>query len=216
MIKQTLRGAPLRALILAVQLATALPAFVLGVGSAAAQPSRSSDDELVRKIIEDADKAQKARNEGRGPKHADLPRQDPCTLLTAAEVRAAVKGASAGQRDHFNEEHGIARCVWKSANGAPLLKIELVAVRAGRNAADDMVRGRPPGAQVRKLGIGEGGIAYYLPRDPKVGLARDMATAGTRSGKVEISLSSDELARHGASPALDAFEALLKQAVARL
>ena len=80
MIKQTLRGAPLRALILAVQLATALPAFVLGVGSAAAQPSRSSDDELVRKIIEDADKAQKARNEGRGPKHADLPRQDPCTL----------------------------------------------------------------------------------------------------------------------------------------
>jgi hypothetical protein len=186
-----------------------LVASVFGAATAQTRPARLSD------VNEEVDKAEKARNEGRGPKPPNLPTQDPCALLTTAEVRAAVKGASAGQRDHFNEEHGIARCVWKSANGAPLLKIELAGVRAGR-PIEDMARGRPPGAQVRKLGIGEGGIAYYLPRDPKVGLTRDMATAGTRSGKVEISLSSDELARHGAAPALDALEALLKQAVARL
>jgi hypothetical protein len=218
MSKPKLQRPTLRAAMVAVacHVALTLPPFASALGSAAAQPARASDDEMLRKVLEDADKMHRARSEGRGPKHPDLPRQDPCALLTTAEVGAAVKGAGAGQRDHFNEEQGVARCVWRSANGAPLLKIELVGIRDGRGGSEDSARSRFPGAQVRKLAIGEGGLAYHLPRDTKSGLPRDMATAGTRAGKVEISVSSDELARKGAAPAMDALEALLKRAVARL
>jgi hypothetical protein len=205
-------------------LATAAVAAVLSTTAwpAAAQSrARPSEEELrrreqqildeLKKADEQYDREREARLAGRGKKHPNLPPQDPCALLANAEVAAAIANAQPGKRDHFNDEHGISRCVWSSANGAPLLKLELSAVRSDRR--DDDFSRLPA---YRKLsGIGDEAAVWVLPRTPPA-LHHDMVVGAARKGPVGLQLQSIELAKQGPEPGTRAVERLLKTAADRL
>jgi hypothetical protein len=183
--------------------------LAMAAGSAAAQhPGKPADDPLLRQLNEMLDKDERERKAGRGPKHAALPPQDPCTVIGAAQIKRLLPAAQAGQRDHLNDRDGIARCVWKSAAGLVQLKLEL---RAARDDDADRMPPLPAGGAVRRPGgAGEGAIVFFMPADPKTGLQRNLAAGQARRGKVKVSIESDELALQGAQPALGALQALLE------
>jgi hypothetical protein len=182
-------------------------ALALMTGGADAQPAgKPADDPLLRQLNESIDKAERERKAGRGPKHANLPPQEPCAVVPAAQIQRLLPAAQRGERDHLNDEDGIARCVWRNAAGLMQLKLELRAVRDG-----DAAPALPKQAASRRPGAaGEGAIVFFVPRDPKAGLQRDLAAGQARHGKVIVSIESDELARQGPEPALGTLEALLK------
>jgi hypothetical protein len=188
-----------------------LPALVLALaaGWAAAQPAgKPADDPLLRQLNEMLDKDERERKAGRGPKHAGLPAQDPCTVIPAAQIKRLLPAAQAGQRDLLNDRDGIARCVWRNAKGLVQLKLEL---RAARDGDTDGMAPLPTGATARRpSAAGEGAVVFFLPSDPKTGLRRNLAAGQARYGKVKVSIESDELALQGAEPALGTLEALLK------
>jgi hypothetical protein len=147
---------------------------------------------------------------------AELPAQDPCKLIPEADLRRLLPAAQAGQRDRISESVGVSSCVWRNANGLVQLKLELRVAREDRRA-NSAGAGQPKGASQRKLDrLGEGAQVFFWPRDPKMGLTRDLAGGGARRGKVDMQLMSDELAIQGAEPALRTLEALLEVAVKRL
>jgi hypothetical protein len=182
-------------------------AFV--AASAAAQPAgKPADDPLLRQLNEMMDRDERDRKAGRGPKHTSLPPQDPCAVVPPAQIRRLLPAAHAGQRDHLNDQDGIARCVWKNAQGLVQLKVEL---RAARDDDTDRMPPLPKGGAVRRpSAAGEDAVVFFLPSDPKAGLRRNLAAGQARHGKVKVSIESDELALQGAEPALGTLEALLK------
>jgi hypothetical protein len=181
--------------------------LALASASAAAQPAgKPADDPLLRQLNEMLDKAEQERKAGRGPKHPHLPPHDPCAVVPAAQIKRLLPAALAGRRDHLNDQDGIARCVWRNADGLVQLKLELRAAREGDASAP-----LPKAAAARRpSGAGEGAVVFFLPRDPKAGMPRDLAAGHARHGKVVVSVESDELARQGAEPALGTLEALLR------
>jgi uncharacterized membrane protein len=147
---------------------------------------------------------------------AELPAQDPCKLIPEADLRRLLPAAQAGQRDRISEPEGISSCVWRNANGLVQLKLELRVAREEKRAGSAGA-GQPKGASQRKLDrLGEGAHVFFWPRDPKIGLTRELAGGAARRGKVDVQMMSDELAIQGAEPALRTLEALLDIAVKRL
>lgn len=176
---------------------------------------RKQDQQILEELKKEEEKYQRERQErlaGQGKKHSNLPSQDPCGLLNTAEVVAAIANAQPGKRDHFNEAQGVSRCVWSSANGAPLLKLELRSARG--DAKREAPQPRPP-AYRDLSGIGDDAAVWIVPRTPPA-LHNDIAFGGARKGGVAMRLESIELAKLGGETATRAVEKLLKTAVGRL
>jgi hypothetical protein len=175
-----------------------------------AQPTpKPADDPLLRQLNEMMNKEERERKAGGAPKHPNLPPQDPCAVVPAAQIKRLLPAAQAGQRDTSSEQEGVARCIWRNANGLVQLKLELRAARA--DDGDRLPSPLPPGGAVRRpSAAGEGAIVFFLPSDPKLGLPRNLAAGQARHGKIKVSIESDELALQGAQPAVNTLEALLQ------
>ena len=150
---------------------------------------------------------------------------DPCRLLTDAEVRGAFPGARPGTRETTREKYGIRACVWQTERGDFVLQ----RWTAKGGTVDDEIRGlslgfvdpiRPAaGTAVRfetLSGIGDQAMAVVETRDDKRGILTDVAMLVTLRRDELIELHSQDLARGDRGAALQTLSALARSAAARL
>jgi len=150
---------------------------------------------------------------------------DPCRLLTDAEVRAVFPGAKAGVRETSREKYGIRACVWAT----PGSSFALQRWTAKPGTVDTEIRGLALGfidplnaaanTSVRYdtvPGLGDQAKALVEVQDEKRGILADAAILITQRGDQLIELQSQALARGDRAAALQALTTLGRAAAARL
>jgi len=150
---------------------------------------------------------------------------DPCRLLTDAEVRRSFPGARAGQPETSREKYGIRACVWQTERGS--FALQRWTAKAG--TVDNEIRGlslgfvdplNPAARQAVRFeplsGIGEQAMAVVETRDDARGILTDVAMLVTQRGDQLIELHSQDLARGDRAAALQTLSALARSAASRL
>lgn len=150
---------------------------------------------------------------------------DPCRLLSDAEVRGIFPGAKTGVRETTREQYGIRACVWATQSGN--FALQRWTAKAG--SVDNEIRGLALGfvdpvnpaarAAVRYdnvPGVGDQAMALVETRDDKRGILADAAILITQRGDQLIELQSQDLARGDRAAAVQALTTLGRAAAARL
>lgn len=151
---------------------------------------------------------------------------DPCNLLTDAEVRQVFSGAASGKRDHSVDKYGILSCVWE----APIDRLIVQAFDAKPDTLAGELRSRVQGFvdpmmagaadRIRYetiAGVGDQAIAVVEKADPEHGILADMAQLVTRRGERGVILfTGASLANGDRASALSELEKLGRSAVKRL
>jgi hypothetical protein len=149
---------------------------------------------------------------------------DPCSFVTLAEVRAAFPGAAAGQRDHSQDEYGMASCVWE----LPTSKLA-VQVFKSTNKAGEEVRGRmlgfldplQPGLREKIRydeisGLGDDAVAVAVKADQAAGILADTAMLGIRRDDRMVVIFTSTLVDGDPETSKQALQRLGKSAAHRL
>jgi hypothetical protein len=137
-------------------------------------PLDGKTDEQIFKELDEHERRMKQQHAG-GSQGAKLPRQDPCSVLTDADVRKVIPDARPGRRARpERESNGVAVCRWDTDRGRHLtLYLEAAQPSGERESPDgDSLPG------YRKLtGIGDEAGALVMRRDDKSGMP-DMGFIG--------------------------------------
>jgi hypothetical protein len=148
---------------------------------------------------------------------------DPCRLLTMAEIGAEIPGVQPGARDRSREQYGIRACIWKTPRG--LFSLQLWSADPG--TLDDEIRGMSLGVldptiatdgvlRFEKIeGIADAAEAIVEKQDGRRGILTDVATLMAQRGDRILELQSTDLAKADRDAALRALTALAKTAAAR-
>ena len=161
-----------------------------------------------------------------GPTEATaLSADDPCRLLTTADVQAVFPGAEPGMRDRAREKYGIRTCTWKTTDG--LFALQLWTADPG--TLGDEIRGMSSGVldptiassheslRFEKIaGVADAAEAYVEKRDEKRGILADVATLMAQRGDQILELQSTDLAKGDRDAALQALAKLGKTAAAKM
>ncbi len=151
---------------------------------------------------------------------------DPCSLLTDAEVRKAFPGAAAGKREHGLDEHGIRTCLWDTPTDR--FVVQTFAAKSG--SVEDELRGRMLGSldplmvgaadQVRYEtieGIGDQTMLVVEKADPQRGILADTAVLVTQHrGRKAVLFTGSSLAGGDRASALEVLETLGRSTTERL
>ena len=149
----------------------------------------------------------------------------PCNLLTDADIRAVVPGASNGKVDAGDADHGIYSCTWDTPGG----RVWLQAYRSGPASVGTNIRGLAAGlfdpketvpldkVRIEILPkIGDGAMAFVEKADSAKGIRTSNAVLVTRHGKYMATLFAPELALGDRATALHGLETLGTQLANRL
>jgi hypothetical protein len=154
-----------------------------------------------------------------------LAADDPCRLLTTAEVRGVFPGAKTGVRERTREKYGISACVWDTPTG----KFALQLWTADANTLDDEIGGLSAGlidpansaarGNVRFetiAGVGEAAIAVVETRNEQKGILTDVAMLMSQRGTQILDVESTDLSHGDRAVALQALTNLATLADARM
>jgi len=151
---------------------------------------------------------------------------DPCALITDAEVRNAFAQAAAGKRDRALDKNGILTCLWDTPTDR--FVVQMYSVSSG--SAEDELRGRMagsidpmmPGAaeHVRYetlAGAGDEAMLVVEKADPQRGILTDTAMLVTRRGeRIAVLFTGSSLAGGDRASALRTLETLGRSVAKRL
>ena len=192
-------------------------ALLSGVGC---RPAATAGDAASAKAGATADPVSSATADTT-PMAAD----DPCRLLTTAEVRDVFPNAKVGVRERSREEYGIRACVWETPTGH--FAVQQWTTKPG--AVDNEIRGlssgfldplnpaAPNNVRFETIaGIGEAAMAVIETRDESRGILSDVAMLVTQRGDRLLELQSPDLPRSERAVALKALTMLGRTAVNRL
>jgi len=153
-----------------------------------------------------------------------LAADDPCRLLTTAEVRGVFPETKAGVRERTREKYGISACVWDTPTG----KFALQLWTADAHTLDDEIGGLsaafidPANSAARGnvrfetiTGVGEAATAVVEPRNEQKGILTDVAVLMSQRGTRILDVESSDLAHGDRAVALQALTGLAKLADAR-
>lgn len=204
--------------------AAALAACLLAPGHPAAQPRPAGD---VLKEATDKAKAIGAAT-GASPAAAKVPAGDPCTIVSAADVKRVFPDVVGPTRSTRLETYGITECAWKGARGEVLLGIQESYGDSDATAAEE-AQGMgigfldPLKPDLRRnlrierfAGIRVDNAAFVERTDPARGLLSNGAFLALVKGRHVVTLISGELAVRDRAQALKQLEALGAAAAARL
>jgi hypothetical protein len=154
-----------------------------------------------------------------------LAADDPCRLLTTAEVRGVFPEAKPGVRERTREKYGITACVWDTPTGKFVLQLWT----ADANSLDDEIRGLssgfidPTNSAARDnvrfetiAGVGEAATAVVETRNEQKGILNDVAMLMSQRGTQILDVASSDLPRGDRAVALQALTNLAKLADARM
>jgi hypothetical protein len=171
------------------------------------KPIQGKSDAEIFKELEAMEKEQASR-----PPHPKLPRQDPCTLLTDADVRKVMKDAKPGQRARRLEDTGISMCEWRSDRGR---HVTLYLETLDRRGKPDG-KGEPLSPEYRRVaGIGDEAAAMVMRRDDKQGRP-DLAVIGARKGPLAFRIEFNDIVQLSDDKAVDALRQLAMITAGRL
>jgi hypothetical protein len=148
-----------------------------------------------------------------------------CSLLTPAEISAALPGAQAGKPDSSREKYGISACEWPTGNGRFVAQHWKSGGDSAQDEIEAMVLGivdpmkRNATANVRfetLAGVGDQSIAVVEVRDDKRGILTDAALLVAKRGDQVLMLAASGLARGDRAKALAALRTLAQKSLARL
>jgi hypothetical protein len=151
---------------------------------------------------------------------------DPCGLLTIAEIRRAFPDSKPGKLDRSQEEkYGIVTCRWDSPTGSFGIMIGDEAPDPARQEAEtwtlmflDPVR-RDAARHVRYEvlpGVGDEAIAVVEREDKAKGFIQNGALLVVRRGQRQITATSTDLARRDRAEALKVLDELGRAIAGRL
>ncbi len=155
----------------------------------------------------------------------NAPKGDPCTLLTASEVRKFFPKASTPKRDRSNEQYGLADCIWDYPGGRLGVQITTnspgTALAEAKGLAAGFTDPLKPGSDrsVRYevvRGVGDQAYAVVEPRDTAKGVLSDAAFIVGQRGERQFTIFSSDLARGDRDIALRSLQELGRSAAARL
>lgn len=143
---------------------------------------------------------------------------DPCHLLTDAEVRQVFSGVASGKRDHNVDKYGILSCVWETPNDRFIVQ----AFAAKPGAVADELRSRVQGSidpmragaidHIRFqsiTGVGDQAMMVVERANPELGIHADMALLATQRGdRIAVLFTGTSLASGDRASALRALETL--------
>ena len=205
-------------------LPVSLIAMTFGTGLSHAQSSAAGD------ALKDATDKAKAIQDVTGAKSAPkkLPAGDPCTVVSAADIKRAFPQSVGPTRSRRLEEYGITECAWKEAKGEVLLGVQESNADSDTTASDEAA-GMASGildplkpAMKKNLRIERfGGIAvdnagFIEKADSARGLLSDGAFIALVKGRHIVTLMSADLANRDRAQALRQLEGLGAAASARL
>lgn len=152
-------------------------------------------------------------------------RVEPCSLLTQAEVTAALPAAQAGRQERSDEPYGIRTCIWSTPEG----ELNLQVFDAGPGSVENEIRGLSFGlvdirskkaATAVRLeaipGVGDQTIALVEKEDLERGIRKGNALIVSQVGTRLVVLRAAELADSDRKRALATLVGLAKAATGRL
>jgi len=151
---------------------------------------------------------------------------DPCALITDAEVRSAFAQAASGKRDRALDDNGILTCVWDTPTDR--FVVQMYSLSSG--SAEDELRGRMSGSidpmmsgaagHVRYetlAGVGDEAMLVVEKADPQRGILTDTAILVTRrGGRIALLFTGSSLAGGDRASALRTLETLGRSVAKRL
>lgn len=154
------------------------------------------------------------------------PTDDPCALLTDAEVSEVFPGAASGKRNHSLDGNGILTCVWDTPTDR--FVVQVLAAKSG--SIEDELRGRVQGSvdplmagaadRVRyetMTGLGDAAMSVVERADPPRGILADTVVLVTqRAERRAVLFTGNSLASGDRASALKALETLGRHVVGRL
>lgn len=155
-----------------------------------------------------------------------LPKVDPCSLLTTADVHQVYPKASAGERERTREKYGIVACVWNHPAGKLVTQVTLGATRGSsadeaKGLAIGFVDPLKPGAEKALRtetlpGIGDEAVAVVEKEDSARGILAPAAYLYTQRGDRQLAIFAVDLANGDRTAALDTLGRLGRLAAGRL
>jgi hypothetical protein len=152
------------------------------------------------------------------------PTDDPCALVTDAEVRKSFPGAKSGKRDHSLDQYKIATCKWEAT--ASTVVVQTYALK---DSVENELRGRmlgsidplKPGAGAKVqydtiAGLGDEAKVVVEKADAEQGILGDVAVLGMRRGERLAVLFTSALVDGDRAATVKALEALGRSAAPRL
>ena len=198
-----------------VALASLTLAVFLQPFSAAAQSSSSA----ALKQATDLAKQIEAKT-GAAPAAGNLPAGDPCTIVSASDLKSMFPGDSSPERSHRLEKYGVTECQWKSAKGQVVLVVQQSIGKAGATAANearDMAQGFVDPLKRQSLNsvrfekfstLGADNAVFVESSDAARGILSDGAFMALVNGPQVVTLLSRDLASQDRAVALKALERL--------
>ena len=152
------------------------------------------------------------------------PTDDPCALVTDAEVGKSFPGAGRGKRDHSVDKYGISTCTWDSPTNmivAQIFKAQGTAHDEVRSRMDGYVDPMKPGAAahveyVTIPGLGDEATISAVKADEARGILADGAVLAIRHGERMAVLFTHSLVDGETAPTTRALQSLGANAAARL
>jgi hypothetical protein len=152
------------------------------------------------------------------------PTQDPCALISAAQVGKVFAGAKSGKRDNSLDKYGITTCAWDTPTNTLVAQIF-----AAKGSAEDEVRSRASGVidplkrgagdkfrYEAVAGIGDAATLVAEAGDPPQGIFNDVAVIAVRKGDRMAVLFSRSLIDGDRAATIAALQGLGKTAAGRL
>src|SRR5579875_2072321 len=174
---------------------------LLGLAANAAPPAPRASRVALQEALKIRDAIMAHTAPGAAPAKTALSGDDPCRLLSDAEVRRAFPGAASGKRNRDTDILDIATCEW--------------ALAPGRLAVQRM-QGEPVIRSERIGGLGDEAVAMVELTDPKRGILHSIAVIAIRRGHQQVAVTTDSLDQHSRADALAVLTRLGRAAAARL
>ena len=137
--------------------------------------------------------------------------EDPCALLTMADVQQAFPGAKPGRLDRSQEKHGILTCLWDYPTGRLSVIDGDEVTESPRDEArswtlvflDPLQSDAERRVRYEALpGVGDEAVAIVEREDKAKGFAQNGAILVVRRGRRQVSVLSTDLARRDRAEAL--------------
>lgn len=199
------------------------------------QPALAQSNDDVQRAARDlADKLERATKQpnkagaatAAKPEAIDeLPKGDPCALLTLAEVRKLYPKADAAKPDRVPEKYGILTCYWQYPTGRLVVQLTKAEPRSCETEARGLAMGfvdplSPKAHEAVRFqalpGIGDDAVAVVERKDEKRGILGDASYLITQRGDRQIWISSTDLAGGDRAAAIDTLAKLGRLAIGRL
>jgi len=196
---------------------------LLGLAANAAPPAPRASRVALQEALKIRDAIMAHTAPGAAPAKTALSGDDPCRLLSDAEVRRAFPGAASGKRNRDTDILDIATCEWALAPG----RLAVQRMQGEPGSAQDWIdtmkmgivnplKAKPVIRSERIGGLGDEAVAMVELTDPKRGILHSIAVIAIRRGHQQVAVTTDSLDQHSRADALAVLTRLGRAAAARL